>query len=82
MDNIVKFPDQNAPEADMVFVDHEGVEWFKYSIDYIRKTPTKDKSTWTIYFWALSFDDAEETAKQIRESVSEPQQVMAEVDHD
>ncbi len=56
-DNIVKFPDKNAPDSDCIYEDN-GVIWRKYGVNYI-----DDGKEFTFQIWATSFDDAERRLK-------------------
>ncbi len=44
----------NGPDADLVYMDDDGVLWYKYGVEY------KDQrgKTMTFHLWAQSFDDA------------------------
>lgn len=56
-DNIIKFPDPNAPDSDCIYEDG-GVTWYKYSVSYV-----DGDREFSFSIWATSFDDAERRLK-------------------
>lgn len=65
-DNVVSFDGfkakQNAPDANLVFMDDNGAMWFTYGVDYIDTEGRK----MSFHFWAKSFADANERLAQIK----------------
>lgn len=55
--NIVNFPDRNAPDSDCYYEDN-GVSWHKYSASYV----DGDKE-FMFSIWAQSLEDAERRLK-------------------
>lgn len=53
---------QNAPDANLVFMDDNGAMWFTYGVDYIDAEGRK----MSFHFWAKSFADANERLAQIK----------------
>lgn len=56
-DNIVKFPDKNAPDSDCIYEDN-GITWYKYGVSY-----TDGDKEFGFSIWAQSFEDAERRLK-------------------
>jgi hypothetical protein len=54
----------NAPDADQVYVDDDGVKWFKFGVDYT------DQRARTMSFpiWATSLEDAQERLSLIKDN--------------
>jgi len=57
MDNIVKFPDKNAPDSECIY-EENGVIWKKYSASY-----EDDGKEFGFQIWATSIEDAERRLK-------------------
>lgn len=54
-DNVVKFtPRKETPDADCIWTDEHGVEWFKFTCEY-----QYEGSRWGFEVWARSFEDAQ-----------------------
>lgn len=74
MGDIVEFPNPNAPDADCVWVDPQGVEWLKFAIAF-----TDGEREYAFNIWARDFDHAEQCSKSIRATAELKGQVLAQV---
>jgi len=54
-ENIIPFPPRpgDVPDAEQCFVDHNGVEWFKFLCEYAH-----DGDEWSFEIWAMHREDA------------------------
>lgn len=65
----------NAPDADQVYVDADGVSWFKFGIEY---TDGRGK-TMTSDLWALSLDDAHDRLALLKDNGRVYGQIVSEI---
>lgn len=69
-DNIVIFPDLNAPDAEHIYVDDNGNKWQRFSISFRHESVVESKREQSFSFdiWALDHEDAERRLESIRQN--------------
>ncbi|CAD6366712.1 hypothetical protein SHEWT2_01193 [Shewanella hafniensis] len=65
----------DQPDSEQVFIDAQGVKWFKYGVEYIDGR----SKTMSFHIWATSFDDANHRLKLIGNSGRVYGQVFCEI---
>jgi hypothetical protein len=74
--NVVQFPDKNAPDSDHVFVDDQGETWYRFTCSYVDYR----RARMVFDIWALSQADAENRMEYLKSNAVVDGQVYQTVD--